>query len=44
MTMVSTAYQIMQGCDDLAVVHALVVGFTGSLKGWWDDHLTSLEK
>ena len=42
--MVSTTYQTMQGCDDLAVNHVLVVGFTRSLKRWWDEHLTCLEK
>ena len=44
MTMVIIAYQTMQWCDDSTVVHVLVVGFTGFLKGWWDEHLTSLEK
>ena len=43
MTMVSIAYQTMQGCDDSVVVYVIVVGFILSLKGW-DEHLTSLEK
>ena len=44
MTMVSIAYQTMQGCDNSIAIHILVIGFTRSLKGWWDEHLTSLEK
>ena len=44
MTMISTTYQTMQRCDDSTVIHVLSVGFIGSLKGWWDEYLTSLEK
>ena len=38
MTMVSTAYQTMQGYGDFIAIHVFVVGFTRSLKGWWDEH------
>ena len=44
MSMVSTIYQTNHGCDDATIIHVLVVGFTGQLKGWWDEHFTNLEK
>ena len=44
MTMVSTTYQTIQGYDNSSLVHVFVARFTRSLKEWWDEHLTSLEK
>ena len=38
-TMVSNIYK-SEGKTDHQVAHALVIGFTGQLKGWWDNTLT----
>ncbi|WJZ90314.1 hypothetical protein VitviT2T_009466 [Vitis vinifera] len=40
MTMVSTAYKLNNRLPDHAVAQTIVVGFTGQLKGWWDNYLT----
>ena len=38
-TMVSNIYK-SKGKTNHQVAHALVIGFTGQLKGWWDNTLT----
>ena len=38
--MVSTTYKLNNRLPDHAVAHTIVVGFTGQLKGWWDNYLT----
>ncbi|KAL6339361.1 hypothetical protein AAG906_028093 [Vitis piasezkii] len=40
MTMVSTAYKLNNRLPDHAVAQTIVAGFTGQLKGWWDNYLT----
>ena len=37
MTMVSTAYKLNNRLPDHAVAQTIVAGFTGQLKGWWDN-------
>ncbi|RVW24955.1 Enzymatic polyprotein [Vitis vinifera] len=40
MTMVSTTYKLNNRLPDHAVAQTIVAGFTGQLKGWWDNYLT----
>ena len=40
MTMVSTTYKLNNRLSDHAVAQTIVAGFTGQLKGWWDNYLT----
>ena len=40
MTMVSTAYKLNNRLPDHAIAQTIVAGFTGQLKGWWDNYLT----
>ena len=40
MTMVSTTYQLKNRLSYHDVAQTLVDGFTGQLKGWWDNYLT----
>ena len=40
MTMVSTAYKLNNRLPNHVVAQTIVVGFTGQLKGWWDNYLT----
>ena len=40
MTMVSIAYKLNNRLSNRVVTQTLVVGFTGQLKGWWDNYLT----
>ena len=44
MTMVATAYQTSHECLEETIVDILVAGFSGQLKGWWDNYLTNEEK
>ena len=44
MTMVSTAYKLNNRLPDHAVTQTIVAGFTGQLKGWWDNYLTFDDK
>ncbi|WJZ89863.1 hypothetical protein VitviT2T_009051 [Vitis vinifera] len=44
MTMVSTAYKLNNRLSDHAVAQTIVAGFTGQLKGWWDNYLTFDDK
>ena len=44
MTMVSTTYQTTNDASDEAITNLLIAGFTGQLKGWWDNYLSSEEK
>ena len=44
MTMVSTAYQTANDASDEAITNLLIAGFSGQLKGWWDNYLLSEEK
>ena len=37
MTMVSIAYKLNNRLPDHAVAQTIVAGFTGQLKGWWDN-------
>ena len=39
MTMVSIAYKLNNRLSDHVVAQTIVVGFTGQLKGWWDNYL-----
>ncbi|WJZ92793.1 hypothetical protein VitviT2T_011770 [Vitis vinifera] len=40
MTMVSTTYKLNNRLPDHAITQTIVAGFTGQLKGWWDNYLT----
>nr|KYP35696.1 Enzymatic polyprotein [Cajanus cajan] len=44
MTMVSTAYQTALDSADEAIVEILTSGFSGQLKGWWDNYVSDEEK
>jgi len=43
-TMVATAYQTSHECSKETIIDILVAGFSGQLKGWWDNYLTNEEK
>ena len=40
MTMISTTYKLNNRLSNHAIAQTIVVGFTGQLKGWWDNYLT----
>ena len=40
MTMVSIVYKLNNRLLDHVVAQTIVAGFTGQLKGWWDNYLT----
>ena len=44
MTMVVTTYQTSYDCSEETIIDILVAGFSGQLKGWWDNYLTNEEK
>ena len=44
MTMVSNAYKAHQDVSDKMIAHLLISGFTGQLKGWWDNYRTTEQK
>ncbi|QHO49883.1 Polyprotein [Arachis hypogaea] len=44
MKMVSTAYQTAHESSKEAIANVIVSGFSGQLKGWWDNYLTNDEK
>ncbi|KAL5193846.1 polyprotein [Glycine soja] len=44
MTMVAMAYQTSHECSEETIIDILVAGFSGQLKGWWDNYLTNEEK
>ncbi|GKC61713.1 reverse transcriptase domain-containing protein, partial [Tanacetum coccineum] len=43
MTMASNAYKTRNSNEE-KIVKVLISGFTGSLKGWWDNYVTDMEK
>jgi len=44
MTMVCTTYQTAHDSTEEAISSIIVTGFTGQLKGWWDQYLTEAQK
>ncbi|PWA96034.1 hypothetical protein CTI12_AA043440 [Artemisia annua] len=44
MTMAANAYKSHNKDDEQRVFKALISGFTGSLKGWWDMYISKVEK
>ncbi|KAH9681568.1 hypothetical protein KPL71_027019 [Citrus sinensis] len=44
MTMAANAYKTQSGTSDKAITEILIAGFTGQLKGWWDNLLTKLQQ
>ena len=44
MTMVAMTYQTSHECSEETIIDILVAGFSGQLKGWWDNYLTNDEK
>ncbi|KAH1262177.1 polyprotein [Glycine max] len=44
MTMVATTYQTSHECLEETIIDIFVAGFSGQLKGWWDNYLTNEEK
>ncbi|KAH1198123.1 hypothetical protein GmHk_18G051751 [Glycine max] len=41
--MVATTYQTSLECSEETIIDILVAGFSGKLKGWWDNYLTNDE-
>ncbi|XLU54170.1 hypothetical protein S245_048818, partial [Arachis hypogaea] len=44
MTMVGTAYQAAHETSEEAIANVIVSGFSGQLKGWWDNYLSDNQK
>ncbi|QHN92674.1 uncharacterized protein DS421_17g585860 [Arachis hypogaea] len=44
MTMVGTAYQAAHETSKEAIANVIVSGFSGQLKGWWDNYLSDDQK
>lgn len=44
MMMAANAYRIKTSNSDFHVIGALVIGFTGLLKGWWDHYLSQNDR
>ena len=44
MMMVANAYRIKTSNSDFHATGALVIGFTGLLKGWWDHYLSQNDR
>ncbi|XLU27230.1 hypothetical protein S245_063296, partial [Arachis hypogaea] len=44
MTMVGTAYQATHETSEEAIANVIVSGFSGKLKGWWDNYLSDGQK
>ena len=44
MIMIANAYRIKTSNSDFHATSALVIGFTGSLKGWWDHYLSQNDR
>ena len=44
MSMVGIAYQNNHDLDQPEIVNLLVIGFSGTLRGWWDSYLTEDSK
>ncbi|MBT1595296.1 hypothetical protein, partial [Klebsiella pneumoniae] len=44
MIMVSTAYIKQNKVSQQATLNMITLGFTGQLKGWWDNYLSELDK
>ncbi|XLT58255.1 hypothetical protein HN873_050859, partial [Arachis hypogaea] len=44
MTMVGTAYQAAHETSEEAIANVVVSGFSGQLKGWWDNCLSDDQK
>ncbi|PKI59910.1 hypothetical protein CRG98_019683 [Punica granatum] len=42
--MVSNAYKTQTRLSDPAIAHMLIAGFTGQLKGWWDNYLSLFQQ
>ena len=43
MTMAAGAYRI-KGNNDQSIVNIIIAGFTGQLKGWWDNYVSPEDK
>ncbi|QHO38766.1 uncharacterized protein DS421_4g123240 [Arachis hypogaea] len=44
MIMVGTAYQAAHETSEEAIANVIVSGFSGQLKGWWDNYLSDVQK
>ncbi|CAG7870154.1 unnamed protein product, partial [Brassica rapa] len=44
MTMAANAYRTQIGNEDKTVAELLIAGFSGQLKGWWDNYLTNQQR
>ncbi|QHN79036.1 uncharacterized protein DS421_19g666610 [Arachis hypogaea] len=44
MTMVGTAYQAAHKTFEEAIANVIISGFSGQLKGWWDNYLSDNQK
>ena len=44
MTMAANAYRTQIGNEDKTVAELLIAGFSGQLKGWWDNYLTNQQQ
>ncbi|KAJ8543610.1 hypothetical protein K7X08_006133 [Anisodus acutangulus] len=44
MTMAANAYKTQNGTQDKTIADLLIAGFSGQLKGWWDNYLADQQK
>ncbi|ESQ29477.1 hypothetical protein EUTSA_v10024111mg, partial [Eutrema salsugineum] len=44
MTMAANAYRTQVGNEDRTVAELLIAGFSGQLKGWWDNYLNNQQR
>ena len=44
MTMVATVYKTTNNCTEQLTDYILIAGFSGQLKGWWDEHLSQSDR
>ncbi|KAG2304349.1 hypothetical protein Bca52824_033000 [Brassica carinata] len=44
MTMAANTYRTQIGNEDKTVAELLIAGFSGQLKGWWDNYLNNQQR
>ena len=42
--MLANTYKVIPDAFDHSVAYLLIVGFTGQLKGWWDNYLNDEQR
>ena len=43
MTLAASAYKV-KGNNDQGIANLIIAGFTGQLKGWWDNYISTEDK